>query len=162
MIDDLWTYARISKPNFQKEDFSTEDAVTEAVASLGDAAKTSVITHGILPTINGNKAHFVHMFKELISNGIKYNNNATPQIHIDAHRQDDGWAFTVKDNGIGIDKVYARDVFKMFQRISGEPESSATGMGLTIAKKIVTQHYGRIWFDSDFGLGTTFTVWIPG
>ena len=95
------------------------------------------------------------MFRNLITNAIKYNRHDTKVIEIG---YDPACAvFRVSDNGIGIDKIYHDTVFKLFKRLETSSEfSEGTGSGLTFVEKIIHQHGGRIWLESDVGQGTTF------
>jgi PAS domain S-box-containing protein len=161
MVDDLWTYARISKPGSSMESVPLTSAANDAIAELKDMLADNEVTLGTLPTVRGNRRQLIYLFRELIVNAIRYRSEQAPRIEISSHRVEDGVVISVKDNGAGIDEVFRLDVFRLFHRLKGGPDPDATGMGLSICKKIVQQHRGRIWFESKVGEGTTFHIWLP-
>lgn len=161
MVDDLWTYARVSTPGIEAEPVSLNVALSDAIRELGEQLRGVQLERDELPNIRGNRSQLVYFFKELIGNAIRYRSEAPPEIKIGLTRQADGFVFSVKDNGIGIDPISSSDVFKLFHRVKSEPDPTGTGMGLAICRKIVQQHRGRIWLESQIGLGTTFFVWFP-
>ncbi len=79
-----------------------------------------------------------------------------PLIHVSAEQRDAEWVISVRDNGIGFDPVYAKQIFTPFKRLHSQEEYAGTGVGLAICKRIVEGHGGRIWADSQAGQGTTF------
>jgi chemotaxis family two-component system sensor kinase Cph1 len=102
------------------------------------------------------------LLQNLIGNGIKFHKkNARPEIHVSALRTDGGWAFSVRDNGIGIAPEYFERIFKIFQRLHTSQEYADTGIGLAVCKKIVERHGGEIWVKSELGQGSTFYFTIP-
>jgi signal transduction histidine kinase len=120
------------------------------------------ITHGELASVYADKRQMVYLLKELVLNAIKYRrDDEPPRIHVDAREENGRWVFWVRDNGVGIDETHQQDVFTLFHRLRGNLEAGATGMGLAIAKRIVQQHGGDIWFESKLGQGTTFYFSIP-
>lgn len=161
MVDDLWTFARISKPDLPQDLVNMTIALEESISELEGNLDEAEVTYDRLPVINGNKGQFVFLFKELITNAIRYRTEAAPRIHISAEMQSNDWLFSVRDNGIGIDKVFSEDVFKLFHRLSGGPGPEATGTGLSMCRKIVERHGGRIWFDSRPSEGTTVCFCLP-
>jgi signal transduction histidine kinase len=100
------------------------------------------------------------VFQNLISNAIKYRGPAAPCIRIDAKASGTEWIFTVEDNGIGLDMKYAERIFGVFKRLHG-PEIPGTGIGLALCKRIVENHGGRIWVESEPGRGAKFRFTLP-
>ncbi|WP_231551369.1 ATP-binding protein [Methanobacterium sp. SMA-27] len=125
------------------------------------AENNAVITHDPLPTIYGDENLMVELFQNLIYNAIKYRSHETPQIHISSKKEQNQYIFSVKDNGIGIDPKHLERIFTIFQRLHGNDEYEGTGIGLSIAQKIIERHNGRIWVESQLGKGTTFYFTIP-
>jgi light-regulated signal transduction histidine kinase (bacteriophytochrome) len=80
---------------------------------------------------------------------------------VSARRQGADWRFTVSDNGIGIDAEYAERIFVIFQRLHTKELYAGTGIGLSLCRKIVEHHGGRIWLDTDAPTGTAFHFTLP-
>ena len=123
------------------------------------AESGAIVTSDPLPTVAAEEVMLMQLFQNLISNSIKYRGKETPAIHISAERGAEGWLFSVRDNGIGIDPQYAERVFGMFKRLHGS-EVPGTGIGLAICKKVVERQGGRIWVESEAGRGATFKFTI--
>jgi light-regulated signal transduction histidine kinase (bacteriophytochrome) len=96
------------------------------------------------------------LLQNLLSNAIKFRSERPLQIHISARRDRNTWLFSVRDNGLGIEKQYFQRIFVVFQRLHTRDEYPGTGIGLAICQKIVERHGGRIWLESEAGQGTTF------
>jgi light-regulated signal transduction histidine kinase (bacteriophytochrome) len=92
---------------------------------------------------------------------MKFNDKPNPTITIGLREEPEEFVFSVADNGIGIERQYFDRIFMIFQRLQRSEEFRGTGAGLTIVKKIVENHRGRIWLDSTLGQGTTFYFTIP-
>jgi hypothetical protein len=119
------------------------------------------ITSDELPEINADGHQITQLLQNLIDNAIKFQSEEKPQIHVGCQKQDGFWQFFVRDNGIGIDPQYHERIFKIFQRLHSQKQYPGFGIGLTIAKKIVERHGGRIWVESEAGKGATFYFTIP-
>jgi chemotaxis family two-component system sensor kinase Cph1 len=119
-----------------------------------------------LPSIYCSKAHIGEIFRNLITNSIKYNDSALKKIEIgcikDHNKHPSGYVFFVRDNGIGIPEEHRQNVFKMFKRLHGRDEyGGGTGAGLAIVQRLVEQHHGEIWFESNKdGGGSTFYFYV--
>ncbi len=119
------------------------------------------ITRAELPDLPIDRAQLTQLFKNLITNALKFRGDQPPQIHVSAQRSGADWLFTVSDNGIGIAPEHATKVFEMFQRVHDRTRYPGSGIGLAVAKRIVERHSGRIWFESEPGQGTTFFFSLP-
>ena len=101
------------------------------------------------------------LFKYLYSETVVFGDRP-PEIYINATKKGNNWLVTVKDNGIGIEPKYSDKIFQMFQRLHHSSEYEGTGIGLAICHKIVTNHGGKIWVESNLGEGATFCFTLPG
>ena len=112
-----------------------------------------------LPLVYGEKKRLVQVMENLLSNAIKYigKENPSPRIEVGAREQDDQKVIFVKDNGIGIEKIYFEKIFQVFQRLpSAKKIGQGTGIGLAIVKRVIEYHGGSVWLESEPGKGTTF------
>lgn len=107
-----------------------------------------------LPSLKGDRIRLQQLFQNLISNAIRYNDKEDGFIQIDFKEETKHFLFIIKDNGIGIEERYHQKIFKMFQSLNVNKDS--TGVGLAIVKKIVELHHGKIWLESKLEKGTTF------
>ncbi|WP_299361803.1 PAS domain S-box protein [Winogradskyella sp.] len=107
-----------------------------------------------LPTVKVDKIKMQQVFQNLISNAVKYNDKEKGMIEIDVEEHKGMFKFSVKDNGVGIEKKYHDKIFKMFHALNKNKES--TGVGLSIVKKIIAHYEGDIWVESEINNGTTF------
>lgn len=166
LIDDLLSFARVSRVRNPYEDVSTAKLAAEAVAGLGaliEEKKALVRVAPDLPTIFCDPVKMGQLFYNLISNALKYNDKSVPEVDVAAERFGEYyWKFSVKDNGIGIPSQYFDEIFKMFKRLHSRQEyGGGTGAGLAIVRKIVEEHNGKIWVESVEGKSSAFYVLIP-
>lgn len=163
LINDLLAYSRVGTRGKPPAATNFEDVFSKAMANLKMAIVESgvIVTHDSLPTALADELQMVQLFQNLIGNAIKFRSQEMPQIHVSARPEGKEWIFSVRDNGIGIDPQFHDRIFVLFQRLHGREEYPGTGIGLTVSKKIVERHGGRIWLDSEPGKGTTFYFTIP-
>jgi signal transduction histidine kinase len=103
----------------------------------------------------------MQVFQNLLSNAIKYMDKPQGWIKIGCVEQDGFWKFSVADNGPGIEEKHFEKIFKIFQALPTSPDFEGTGIGLTVAKKIVELYDGKIWVESKVGEGSTFFFTLP-
>jgi len=114
-----------------------------------------------LPTVLGNTVQLRQLFQNLLSNAVKFRRDETPLIRVGCERDNMEWRFAVSDNGVGIEPQYVEQIFGIFQRLNSRSQYSGTGIGLSLCKKIVSNHRGRIWVESEYGVGSTFYFTLP-
>jgi PAS domain S-box-containing protein len=158
MLADLLAYTRVGGPTaaFTSVDMEALLAGVLTDLQLGLAEAKAEVTHDPLPTVQGDETRLRQVFHNLIGNALKFTGPAAPRIHVSGRRDGRQWRFAVQDNGIGIDASQAERIFQVFQRLHTRGEYPGSGMGLAICKKIVEQHGGRIWVESQPGQGATF------
>ena len=162
LIFDLLEYTRIGKET-SKIPINCNGLIGEVLLDLSASIKESgaLIHSENLPVVNGY-AYLKLLFQNLLSNAIKFRKaRTTPIINISAVDKGEEFVFSIKDNGIGIEKIYHERIFLIFQRLYTRTEYEGTGIGLAQCKKIVDMHGGEIWIESEPGKGSTFNFTIP-
>jgi len=163
LIRDLLDYSKIEKDKNKTAidcNVLLKDILNDMAVSIAES-KVEIYSEQ-LPVINGYFLGLKSLFQNLISNAIKFRkSDLNPIINITAQMIDEEWLFAIKDNGIGIDKVYYKKLFIVFQRLHNKDEYVGTGIGLARCKKVVELHGGRIWLESELQNGSTFYFTIP-
>lgn len=163
LINGLLAYSRVQSKAERLTSVNMEMVlakVKENLKLLINETKTNV-TSTRLPVITADENQMMQLFQNFIENGIKFS-KGEPLIHISSKTRDGTHIFSVKDNGIGIEKQYHEKIFRIFQKLHTRQEYKGTGIGLAICKKIVERHGGEIWVKSEPGQGTEFFFTIPG
>jgi len=163
LIQDLLAYSRIATRGKPLTQINCEHILYRVMTNLSStiAEAGAVITHDPLPTISGDDTQLSQVFQNLIQNAIKFRRDEPPQIHVSAVKDNNEWTFSVRDNGIGMEPRHLDRIFVIFQRLHKRSHYEGTGMGLAIVKKVVERHGGRVWVESEPGVGTTFYFTIP-
>lgn len=163
LINELLDYSRIGKEDSAYEEVDLNQLVKHVLQLNGayiEAQKANIIIHP-LPAVRAMRIPLRMLFNNLIINALKYHKaGLAPRIEISASEQNQCWQFIIKDNGIGIAKEYQQQIFQMFRRLHQAKTYGGVGMGLAICKKIVEQHGGTIWVESEEGSGSTFCFTI--
>jgi len=121
------------------------------------------ITADPLPRIVADAGLLTQVFQNLIGNAIKFRTRwGRPHIHVAAERGEEGWIFSVRDDGIGIESRHMQRIFGIFERLHSADEYEGSGVGLAITQRILERHNGRVWVESKCGEGSTFFFLIPG
>ena len=164
LIGGLLSYSRVGAGDHATIRVDLNDTVGLALANLsqGLLETGALITRDPLPTITGEPTQLAQVFQNLIANANKFHRpDVKPHIHVSAARQGTYWVLSVKDNGIGIEPEFFDRIFVIFQRLHTRAEFPGTGIGLSICKKVVERHGGRIWIESEPGAGTSFCFSLP-
>ena len=163
LVKDLLEYSLLGKES-EKSIVDCNKIVDIVLGDLDESIKGSSakLTVQELPILNVYETEFRMLFQNLIENAIKYQKkDMIPEIIISAESLEKEWLFSIKDNGIGIDKKHDEKIFIIFQRLHNRAEYEGTGIGLAHCKKIVEMHGGRIWVESTPEKGSIFMFTIP-
>jgi light-regulated signal transduction histidine kinase (bacteriophytochrome) len=162
MISDLLAYARAGRADQPLEPVDANEVVATAVDALQRAIDDSGAAVEVepLPTVNGNEAALRQLFQNLIANAIKFVEDGPPRVRVWAAEVPEGWRFSVRDNGIGIDPDQTERIFGMFTRLHRPDRYPGTGVGLALCQRIVDVHGGRIWVEPAPGGGSQFMFTI--
>lgn len=165
-IEGLLEYSRIATQAGKFEPVDTDEIVNQTIKLLDTSINeaNAELTYEKLPVVNIDAKQLQRVFQNLISNAIRFRKCEEPlQVHISSYKSEDGkeYVFSVQDNGIGIEEQYSERIFTIFQRLHTRDEYQGTGIGLSIVKRIIERHGGRIWVESEFGVGSTFYFTIP-
>ena len=164
LIEGLLNYSKVDKNIGNSIEMDVETAVKTAQNNLLSIIyeRNAVIEMGALPCIEAHPLLVMQLFQNLINNGIKYNQSTQPFVYISArYTENEGYIYSVKDNGIGIAERHQQDVFAMFRRLHGAGEYEGSGIGLAFCKRIVQTYEGKMWLESELGLGSTFFFTLP-
>jgi signal transduction histidine kinase len=162
LIRGLLEYSRAGRGELRKEQISVERVVNEVLDVLAgpiEEAGASVEV-GEMPVVRADHRNLCQVFQNLISNAVKFT-EGDPHVKVGASRVEGAWWFSVSDNGIGMEQSKAQEIFEPFHRLHGEGAYPGTGIGLAVCERIVEQHGGRIWAESEPGKGSTFRFTLP-
>lgn len=164
LIDDLLTLSRVGRVINPFADVPAPDILKEVTSSLYrriEERKAEIRVHGELPVIYCDRIFMHQVFLNLISNAIKFCDKDQPIVEIGCTDLPGEYRFYVRDNGIGIDERYHEKIFEIFESLNRREDYEGTGAGLTIVKKVIEEHHGRVWVESKLGEGSTFYFTIP-
>jgi len=163
LVEALLAYSRVGTRGRVPEPTDLAIVARKAVQNLSAAmAKTEAkLEIGTLPRVMADDIQIGLVFENLIENSIKFRGDRAPHIRIKAEADSNQWVIQIADNGIGINTKFSERVFLLFQRLHDREIYEGLGMGLTISRKIVERHGGRIWYESEPGKGTTFFFTLP-
>ncbi len=158
LLDDLLTYSRVTTETRPFLETDCNVVVNEVRNNLETQIRetNAELTTDSLPVVVGDQSQLMQLFQNLIGNAIAYRNELPPKIHVSCEDRGDVWAFCVEDNGVGIEERQYERIFQVFQRLFAEHERPGSGIGLSICKRIVERHEGRMWLTSEPGKGSEF------
>lgn len=162
LINGLLEFSRLNNITELKK-MNTNATLSSVLETLSFYIKESnaEIKSEDLPELTADPNLIAKLFQHLISNAIKFKNTDPLRINISVEKMDSAYRFAVQDNGIGIPKEYFEKIFVIFQRLHSKNKYPGTGIGLALCKKIVEQHGGTMWVESEVNKGTTFYFTIP-
>lgn len=161
LLDDLLTYSRIGRKSFEIKQVDLKEMIQSLWSLHSIPDHFELIITSELPTFNTLETPLEQVFRNLLSNSIKHHTGINGIIEVSAETEADGYTFSIRDNGPGIEPKHQDRVFGMFQTLRSRDEVEGSGMGLAIVKKIIENYGGTITLTSDGKQGSCFTFTWP-
>jgi signal transduction histidine kinase len=165
LINDLLAFSRIGRATTGFTEVDLDRLVSEEVSQLdlgSDPGQAAEITWSDLPVVRGEEPLLATLLSNLIGNAMKFHRPGEPaRVHLSGRLDGDQWEISCVDHGIGIEHEFADKVFVIFQRLHPREAYPGTGIGLSIAKKIVEYHGGAIWIDPRYTDGAAIRFTLP-
>jgi signal transduction histidine kinase len=156
LIDGILTYSRAGRVHEEPTEVDVGALLAECIELLDPPAETEIVVGPGMPVLRTERVPLQQVFMNLIGNAIKYNRRPGARVEVMAEAVDDGYRFSVADNGPGIEPRYRERIWQIFQTLAPRDQVEGTGIGLSVVRRIVESRGGRTWLDSEVGQGTTF------
>lgn len=161
LINGLLEYARVGKVNIASERTDVGAVIRDVLDLLNPPPRFTITVDNNMPVFATKKVLMQQVFLNLLSNAIKYNNKEAARIKVSVLRSGSFFQFCVTDNGIGIDAAFHEKIFTIFQTLEARDQVEATGVGLSITKRIIEEVGGSIRVESQPGIGSSFVFTWP-
>ena len=161
LIEGILAYSRVSRDLEEMVEFSLDEMLEDVISTLSPPENIEIRIERHMPVIFCEKTRVQQLFQNLMSNAIKFMDKAEGLIRVGCTWTGETWEFYVADNGPGIEEVYFKKIFQMFQTLNNRDEFESTGVGLSIVKKVVEIYGGEIKVESHVGEGTSFRFTLP-
>ncbi|GGL07030.1 hypothetical protein GCM10012284_46520 [Mangrovihabitans endophyticus] len=163
LIKGLLVYSRAGSCGLNMRPIDLSQVVSNVLCDLQSSISETgtEIEVGALPVVAADATQLRQVLQNLISNAIKFRGTAAPSIHISSRAEAGEWVISIADNGKGFDQDYSEQIFLMFRRLHGIGEYEGSGIGLAVVRRTMERHGGRVWCESQPGVGTTFHLAFP-
>jgi len=160
LVNDLLSYSRVNTTKINIKDVNLNELIHQLCQEMQttiEEKNANIIISNIPSSISLDQTKIRQVFQNLITNALKFiKDDVRPEVVISGKEEIEHWTFFVKDNGIGISPEFQDKIFLLFKRLHGNAEYEGTGIGLAMVKKIIEQHEGEVWLESEEGKGATF------
>ncbi len=154
LIDGILKYSTVNSDTLDHTEVDVNEVVKEISEIIYIPDHVSINVTNTLPVIQADKVKIHQLFQNFLSNAVVNIDKKVGLVEVATQENKTHWQFSIKDNGVGIPKEYHEKIFKIFQSIGNNERS--TGIGLSIVKKIIDRYKGKVWLESEIGVGTTF------
>ncbi len=161
LINAILEYSTIARNQQNEHQVDLNLLIKSVIADIKPAPNISITVNRNLPVLTCEEKQITQVFYNLVANAVKFTDKPDGHITIDCEDEKYFWKFSVADNGPGIESQHFERIFRLFQTLNDSEETENTGIGLTIAKKIVELYGGKIWLTSKPGVGSTFFFTMP-
>ncbi len=160
LIDGIFEYSRIGSAQEPVEEIDLHQLAQHVLDLIHPSPHILVTVDKNLPFVKGKAVQLKQLFQNLLSNACRYADKEKGEVKIKCEEKGENWEFRIFDNGPGIEKKDHERIFQMFQTLEPK-EKEGTGIGLAIARKIVSLYGGNLWVESEPGQGATFIFTLP-
>jgi PAS domain S-box-containing protein len=161
LIDGVLQYSRVGRVEEKTVEVNLNEVVPDVIDMVAPPENIKITVENKLPVVRCDKTRIMQVFQNLLSNAVKYMDKPQGRVKIGCAEDNGFWKFSVADNGPGIEEKHFERIFRIFQTLSPRDEFESTGIGLTVIRKIVELHSGKIWVESKVGEGSTFFFTLP-
>lgn len=161
LIEGILEYSRVGRIREERRLVDLNELVEDAISMVNPPQDIVVSVEDTLPSVTCEPTRIHEVFQNLIDNAVKYMDKPSGEIKINCAGNDCQWELSVSDNGPGIDESNFTKVFEIFQTLAPRDQVESTGVGLSLVKRIVELHGGRVWVESELGNGSTFFFTLP-
>jgi signal transduction histidine kinase len=161
LIDAILAYSRAGRSRVDRSQVALEPLVNNTIDLLAPPPHVRVEIIGTLPEVTIEPVKVQQIFQNLLSNAIDFIDKPQGRVVVTCVPDNDTWHFTVSDNGAGIEERHFQRIFQLFQTLASRDEFERTGVGLALVKKIVEIEGGRVWVESEVGVGSAFHFTLP-
>ncbi len=162
VLDGIETFIEVLFSASSCELVPLEDALESAIKRLESEFRSwnGHVERAPLPPVRGDSAQLEEVFREILSNSLRFSGREQPVIRITCVSSDSGCTVSISDSGIGFEQKYAAEIFEPFKRLH-DAEMSGAGLGLALCREVLSRHGGRIWAESKLGEGSVFHLKFP-
>jgi signal transduction histidine kinase len=161
LIEGVLQYSRVGRIKQRPVNVNLNDLMSEIIETIGPDKNIRIEVKNQLPTIFFEQTRITQLFQNLLNNAVTHMDKSNGLIEVTCAEEDGYWKFAIADNGPGIKQKDFERIFQIFQTLLPRDQLESTGVGLTIVKKIVETYGGRIWVESQVGIGSTFHFTLP-
>ena len=161
LIEGVLQYSRAGRIDEERTAVDLNELLPVVFDTLAPPAHIQIVVDGDLPTITVERTRITQVFQNLLSNAVRFMDKPQGEIHVGCVARAETWQFQVSDNGPGIEEKHFERIFRIFQTLAPKDEYESSGVGLTVVRKIVELYGGRIWVESQVGVGSTFFFTFP-
>ena len=159
LVEGVLAYARVGE--LRLEPVALEDVMAQVAADLRPALEEAggTLAVGELPEVQGDPQQLRRVMQNLVGNALKFRSSEPPRVELSAMADSHEWIVTVRDNGMGVDRAHATEIFGIFSR--GDSRADGLGIGLAVCRRVIEAHRGRIWVEAGEGGGSVFRFTLP-
>lgn len=161
LIDSILRYSKVGRTKEEKLEVDFGRLISGVLETLAPPSHIRCEMEGPFPTLLVEKTAMQQVFQNLIGNAVKFIDKPEGHIKISCAREGEFWGFTISDNGCGIPAAQRERIFQLFVVLNPAQNPKSTGVGLTIARRVIEMHGGKITVESEPGVGSTFQFTLP-